>query len=77
MSSFLSFQLKVQRRLVGSLSGIVWGTKWGSATQYFIGDFDGTNFLIDPYFEKQMKINHNFGLISGKIIMLELHILRK
>ena len=32
------------------------GPNGGSATQYFIGDFDGTNFFVDPYFEKQMKI---------------------
>ena len=42
------------------------GPNGGSATQYFIGDFDGTNFLIDPYFEKQMKINHNFWTDFGK-----------
>ena len=42
------------------------GPNGGSATQYFIGDFDGTNFLIDPYFEKQMKINHDFWTDFGK-----------
>ena len=42
------------------------GPNGGSATQYFIGDFDGTNFFVDPYFEKQMKINHNFWTDFGK-----------
>jgi levanase/fructan beta-fructosidase len=30
------------------------GPNGGSATQYFVGDFDGTQFKLDPSFEKDL-----------------------
>ena len=42
------------------------GPNGGSATQYFIGDFDGTYFLLDPNFEKQLKEEHDFWVDFGK-----------
>jgi len=31
------------------------GPNGGSATQYFIGDFDGTRFTIDPKFKTELE----------------------
>lgn len=31
------------------------GPNGGSATQYFVGDFDGKNFIIDPDFKKEIE----------------------
>ncbi|APZ46335.1 glycosyl hydrolase family 32 [Polaribacter reichenbachii] len=42
------------------------GPNGGSSTQYFVGDFDGTNFKIDKEFEKSLKENHNYWLDFGK-----------
>ena len=42
------------------------GPNGGSATQYFIGDFDGKKFTIDEKFENQMKKNHNFWTDFGR-----------
>ncbi|PKA99259.1 levanase/fructan beta-fructosidase [Flavobacteriaceae bacterium MAR_2009_75] len=42
------------------------GPNGGSATQYFIGDFDGTQFSIDPEFEKAINNNHDFWVDLGK-----------
>ena len=33
------------------------GLYGGSGTQYFVGDFDGKNFIIDPEFDAQLKQN--------------------
>ena len=42
------------------------GPNGGSGTQYFVGDFDGKRFIIDPDFELQMKKNHSFWIDFGK-----------
>ncbi len=42
------------------------GPNEGSATQYFVGDFDGKRFMIDSDFELQMKKNHSFWIDFGK-----------
>ena len=42
------------------------GPNGGSATQYFIGDFDGKKFVIDHDFETQMKNKHDFWTDFGK-----------
>jgi len=42
------------------------GPNGGSATQYFIGDFDGKKFVIDNDFETQMKNKHDFWTDFGK-----------
>ena len=42
------------------------GPNGGSATQYFIGDFNGKEFLVDPDFEAEMGRNHNFWTDFGK-----------
>ena len=42
------------------------GPNGGSATQYFVGDFDGKRFIIDSDFELQMKKNHSFWIDFGK-----------
>ena len=38
----------------------------GSATQYFVGDFDGTHFRMDPHFEQELKSKKNFWMDFGK-----------
>ena len=47
------------------------GPNGGSATQYFVGDFDGERFIIDPDFELKMKKKHSFWTDFGRIIMQE------
>ena len=42
------------------------GPNGGSATQYFVGDFDGERFIIDSDFELQMKKEHDFWTDFGK-----------
>ncbi|WP_276165470.1 glycoside hydrolase family 32 protein [Zobellia alginiliquefaciens] len=42
------------------------GPNGGSATQYFIGDFDGTTFTMDKEFEENLNNNHNFWIDFGK-----------
>jgi levanase/fructan beta-fructosidase len=42
------------------------GPNGGSATQYFIGDFDGTRFTIDTKFKTELETNHSFWIDFGK-----------
>jgi levanase/fructan beta-fructosidase len=42
------------------------GPNGGSATQYFIGDFDGTKFVMDEDFETVLNKDHNFWIDFGK-----------
>lgn len=42
------------------------GPNGGSATQYFIGDFDGKEFTLDPAFEASLDKEHNFWVDFGK-----------
>lgn len=42
------------------------GPNGGSATQYFIGDFDGKTFTMDKDFEIALKEKHNFWIDFGK-----------
>lgn len=42
------------------------GPNGGSATQYFIGDFDGSRFTVDPNFENAIKEQHDFWVDFGK-----------
>lgn len=42
------------------------GPNGGSATQYFIGDFDGTHFTIDPTFKNDLEEKHLFWADFGK-----------
>lgn len=42
------------------------GPNGGSATQYFIGDFDGTTFTMDKDFEAKLIENHDFWIDYGK-----------
>ncbi len=42
------------------------GPNGGSATQYFIGDFDGKKFTMDNDFEVVLKKDHNFWIDFGK-----------
>ena len=42
------------------------GPNGGSATQYFIGDFDGTNFTLDKEFEKSLNEKHNYWIDFGR-----------
>lgn len=42
------------------------GPNGGSATQYFIGDFDGTTFTMDNDFEAELIKNHDFWIDFGK-----------
>lgn len=42
------------------------GPNGGSATQYFVGDFDGQNFIVDPEFASQMNKEHDFWVDFGK-----------
>ncbi|ANW95646.1 glycosyl hydrolase family 32 [Wenyingzhuangia fucanilytica] len=42
------------------------GPNGGSATQYFIGDFDGKTFKLDPLFKNQLSKKEALWLDSGK-----------
>ncbi len=42
------------------------GPNQGSATQYFIGDFDGKNFVLDPEFEQDLREKNNFWVDFGR-----------
>ena len=42
------------------------GPNGGSATQYFVGDFDGTWFNLDSYFETDLKLNEAIWLDYGR-----------
>ncbi|WP_205502322.1 glycoside hydrolase family 32 protein [Rufibacter psychrotolerans] len=42
------------------------GPNGGSATQYFIGDFDGTRFVLDKSFEQALSQKH--AVPAGKVI---------
>ena len=42
------------------------GPNEGSATQYFIGDFDGKNFKVDANFKQKMGEQHDYWLDFGK-----------
>ncbi|MBC9796120.1 glycoside hydrolase family 32 protein [Sinomicrobium weinanense] len=42
------------------------GPNSGSATQYFIGDFDGTTFTLDPEFEVELNKRKAFWIDYGK-----------
>tara|TARA_R110002050_G_scaffold116847_2_gene233382 strand:- start:25811 stop:27439 length:1629 start_codon:yes stop_codon:yes gene_type:complete len=42
------------------------GPNGGSATQYFIGDFDGTTFTMDDDFEAKLLDDHDFWIDFGK-----------
>lgn len=41
------------------------GPNIGSATQYFVGDFDGKTFTIDETFQQEQSSEHNFWLDYG------------
>ncbi len=42
------------------------GPNSGSATQYFVGDFDGKNFIIDENFQKELAKEHSFWIDHGR-----------
>jgi levanase/fructan beta-fructosidase len=42
------------------------GPNGGSATQYFVGDFDGTTFTMDEEFEKSLNKEHNYWIDFGR-----------
>ena len=42
------------------------GPNGGSATQYFIGDFDGTQVIVDSEFQKAMEKKHSYWIDFGK-----------
>ncbi|MDN3664417.1 glycoside hydrolase family 32 protein [Algibacter miyuki] len=42
------------------------GPNGGSATQYFVGDFDGTQFTLDKDFETSLNNDHNFWIDFGR-----------
>jgi levanase/fructan beta-fructosidase len=42
------------------------GPNTGSATQYFVGDFDGKTFTIDKKFKEELAKEHNFWLDFGR-----------
>lgn len=42
------------------------GPNGGSATQYFVGDFDGKNFTLDPEFEQELEKNNDFWVDFGR-----------
>jgi levanase/fructan beta-fructosidase len=42
------------------------GPNTGSATQYFVGDFDGKTFTIDKKFKEELVKEHNFWLDFGR-----------
>ncbi|APQ17771.1 glycoside hydrolase family 32 protein [Maribacter hydrothermalis] len=42
------------------------GPNTGSATQYFVGDFDGSNFILDESFKQEMGKEHTFWVDYGR-----------
>ena len=42
------------------------GPNGGSATQYFIGDFDGKKFTLDVEFSQQLKEDNNYWVDFGR-----------
>ena len=42
------------------------GPNSGSATQYFVGDFDGKTFVIDENFKKELSAEHSFWVDFGR-----------
>lgn len=42
------------------------GPNGGSATQYFVGDFNCNNFTVDPAFQKDLEKSHTFWTDFGK-----------
>jgi len=42
------------------------GPNEGSATQYFVGDFDGNTFRLDPTFKSQLDKENNFWVDFGR-----------
>ena len=42
------------------------GPNGGSATQYFIGDFDGKNFIMDSEFASELAAKNNFWIDFGR-----------
>ena len=42
------------------------GPNGGSATQYFVGDFDGTQFTLDNEFQADLEKNHRFWTDFGR-----------
>ena len=42
------------------------GPNGGSATQYFIGDFDGKKFSLDPEFAAQIDNDNNYWIDFGR-----------
>ncbi|MFD0799604.1 glycoside hydrolase family 32 protein [Maribacter chungangensis] len=42
------------------------GPNTGSATQYFVGDFNGSNFIVDESFKEEMKREHSFWVDHGR-----------
>ncbi len=42
------------------------GPNGGSATQYFVGDFDGKTFTIDKNFQKEQAKEHSFWIDHGR-----------
>ena len=64
------FQLPVQgmqhKKWVLLVSINPGGPNGGSATQYFIGDFDGDRFIIDPAFADRMNNEHSFWIDFGR-----------
>lgn len=42
------------------------GPNTGSATQYFVGDFDGTDFILDESFKQEMEKEHSFWVDYGR-----------
>ena len=42
------------------------GPNGGSATQYFVGDFDGKEFKVDSEFQNAMEEEHSYWLDFGK-----------
>ena len=42
------------------------GPNSGSATQYFVGDFDGTTFMVDENFQQELSKEHSFWVDHGR-----------
>ncbi|MGB3144777.1 MAG: glycoside hydrolase family 32 protein [Maribacter sp.] len=42
------------------------GPNTGSATQYFVGDFNGSNFILDESFQEEMGKEHTFWVDYGR-----------
>ena len=42
------------------------GPNGGSGTQYFVGDFDGESFKIDPFFKKDLDADNVFWIDHGR-----------